>query len=76
MLILNATTLYIPEALPGLLMILWLFQTTLSLAVIAGVWLLESNLVCWQSTSFPLGAREAGEMNRGEPQDESFCEQI
>ena len=35
----------IPEALSGLSMILWLFQTTLSLAVITGVGSLDSNLI-------------------------------
>ena len=68
--------LFIPEALLGLSMVLWLFQTTLSLAAIAGVRSLKLNLVCWQSTSFPLEASEARVENRGELQDESFCEQI
>ena len=57
-------------------MVLWLFQTTLSLAVMAGVGSLESNLVPWQRISFPLGAREAGEVNRGELQEGSFWEHI
>ena len=57
-------------------MVLRLFHTTLSLAVIVGIEALESNLVLWQSTSFPLGAKEAREVNSGELQDTSLREQI
>ena len=67
---------FVPEALSGLSIVLWLFQITLSLAEIVGVESVESNLVCWQSTSFPLGASEAGNENSGEVQDRSFWGQI
>ena len=57
-------------------MVLWSVHTTLSLAVTVGMGSSELNLVIWQSTSFPLVAREAGEVNSGELQDASPWEQI
>ena len=66
------TVAYIPEALSGLSTVLWLFQTTLIPAVMAGVGSLESNLVLSQRTSFPLGANEAADVKRGVLQEVSF----
>ena len=62
----------IPEAFSGLSTVLWLLQTTLIPAVIAGVGSLESNLVLSQITSFPLCASEAGDVKRGLLQEVSF----
>ena len=66
----------IPEAFSGLSTVLWLSQTTLIPAVIAGVGSLESNLLLSQRISFPLCASEAGDVKRGLLQEVSFCEQI